>query len=186
MPLSLKVQGPSADELTLKIKEKSVKKVKLAIRKTLDGDLIIQDHHNINIIISPEKGKIVTFPKGEFNNDCYSDQDQLFQYLTQAGVINADSIIGGNIYGSLEAKYPTEKKGEEEPIEVVILNVTNFLNKDKEEYSIRKKFIDDLERELLTPDEEVSTELGEVPQEKFKGSVPKYGFPTRGIYRYNY
>ena len=62
----------------------------------------------------------------------------------------------------------------------------NFINKDKQEFSIRKKFIDDLERELLAPDEESSTELGEIPQEKFKGSIPKYGFPTRGIYRYNY
>lgn len=186
MPISLKVKGPSADELTLNVKDKNIKKVKIAIRRTLDGNLIVQDHHNINIVISPEKGKIITFPKGEFNNDCYADQDQLFQYLIQSGVIGADSVVGGNIYGSLEATYPLEKKGEEEPLDVVILNVSNFLAKDKQEYSIRKKFIDDLERELLAPDEEQSTELGEVPQEKFKGSIPKYGFPTRGIYRYNY
>lgn len=79
-----------------------------------------------------------------------------------------------------------KKKGEEEPLEVVILNISNFLSKDKQEYSVRKKFIDDLEQALLQPDEESSTELGEIPQEKFKGSIPKYGFPTRGIYRYNY
>ena len=44
----------------------------------------------------------------------------------------------------------------------------------------------DLEDSLLNPDAKDSTELGEVPQETFKGSIPKYGFPTRGIYRYNY
>lgn len=186
MPLTLKVQDPPIDQITLKVKPRNVKRVKIAIRKTLDGNLIVQDHHNMNIVISPEKGKIIAFPKGEFNDDCYADQDQLFQYLIQSGVVSADSVIGGNIYGSLEAAFEKEKKGEEEPLEVVILNVSNFLNKDKEEYQVRKKFIDDLERELLAPDEEQSTELGEVPHEKFKGSIPKYGFPTRGIYRYNY
>jgi hypothetical protein len=180
------LKEPDASDLTLSVKVKNVKKVNLAIRKTLDGNLIIQDHHNMNIVIMPDKGKIVSFPKGEFTQDCYTDQDQMFQFLTQNGVIQPDSIIGGNIYGSLEAKYQTEKKAEEEPLEVVILNISNFLTKDKQEYSVRKKFIDDLEKELLQPDEEDSTELGEVPHEKFKGSIPKWGFPTRGIYRYNY
>lgn len=182
----LKIKTSDAGSLTLKIAPKKTKKVSLAIRKTLDGNLIIQDHHNMNIVVMPEKGKIVSFPKGEFNQDCYADQDQLFSFLTQTGVISADSIVGGNIYGSLEAKFTMDKKFEEEPLDVVILNITNFLSKDKAEYSIRKRFIDDLERELLAPDEETSTDLGEIPQEKFKGSIPKYGFPTRGIYRYNY
>lgn len=186
MPIALKIKGPDVADLTLKIKEKSVKKVTLAIRKTLDGNILIQDHHNMNIVIMPDKGKILSFPKGEFSQDCYADQDQLFHFLVQNGVIAPDTVIGSNIYGSLEAKFNTQKTGDEEPLEVVILNISNFLTKDKEEYSIRKKFIDDLEKELLHPDYENSTELGEIPQEKFKGSIPKYGFPTRGIYRYNY
>lgn len=186
MPLALAVNSTPADELTLTVKEKHVKKISLAIRKTLDGNLIVQDHHTINIIVMPEKGKILAFPKGEFTQDCYTDQDQLFQYLVSSGVVAPETVVGGNIYGSLEATFNKEKKGEEEPLEVVILNISNFLSKDKQEYGVRKRFIDDLEQALLQPDEEASTELGEVPQEKFKGSIPKYGFPTRGIYRYNY
>lgn len=182
----LKIKTADAGDLTLKIGAKKTKSIALAIRKTLDGNLIIQDHHNMNIIIMPDKGKIVTFPKGEFNQDCYADQDQMFSFLTQTGVISPESIMGSNIYGSLEALFTTEKKFEEEPLDVVILNIANFLSKDKQEFRIRKKFIDDLERELLSPDDIQSTELGEVPQEKSKGSIPKYGFPTRGIYRYNY
>jgi hypothetical protein len=186
MPATLTIKGPEPENLTLKINKKNVKKVKLAIRKTLDGNLIVQDHHTMNIVIMPEKGKIVTFPKNEYNQDCYSDQDNLFQFLVKNGVILPDSILGGNIFGSLEAKLSIEKKGEEEPLEVIILNLSNFLGTAKENYKIRKKFINDLERELLSPDSEDSTDLGEVPQEKSKGSIPKYGFPTRGIYRYNY
>ena len=185
MPIQLKVVD-NVEDMKLVVKQKETKKIKLQIGKTLDGNILIKDHQSMNVIIMPDKGKIVSFPKNEFSDDCYADQDQLFSFLTQAGVVSPETIVGSSIYGSLEAKYQTEKKGDEEPLEVVILNISNFLNKDKEEYTIRKKFIDDLERELLHPDEVESTELGEVPHEKFKGSIPKYGFPTRGIYRYNY
>lgn len=185
MPLQLKVVD-DVSKIQLVAKEKEAKKISLQIGKTLDGNLIIKDHQSLNVIIMPDKGKILAIPKGEFSNDVYTDQDQMFQHLLMQGVVMPDSIIGGNIYGSLEAKYAIEKKGEEEPLDVVLLNIHNFISKDKAEFSIRKQFIDQLEKELLNPDEEESTELGEIPQEKFKGSIPRYGFPTRGIYRYNY
>jgi len=185
MPIQLKVVD-NIEDIKLVAKQKESKKIKLQIGKTLDGNILIKDHQSMNVIIMPDKGKILAIPKGEFSNEVYTDQDQLFQHLLMAGVITPDSIIGGNIYGSLEAKYSIEKKGEEEPIDVVLLNIHNFITKDKHEFNIRRQFIDQLEKELLDPEDETSTELGEVPQEKFKGSIPKYGFPTRGIYRYNY
>ena len=185
MPIELKLID-NFGQSKLVVKEKTFKKIKLSIGKTLEGNMIITDHQNMNVIVMPEKGKILAIPKGEFSNDVYTDQDQMFQHLLINGVILPDSIIGGNIYGSMEAKFPIEKKGEEEPIDVVLLNLYNFISRDKKEFNIRKRFIDDLEKELLNPDEENSTDLGEIPQEKFKGSIPKYGFPTRGIYRYNY
>lgn len=186
MPLELTIKDKSLENPKLVLKDKNVKKVNLALRRTLDGNLIIQDHHSMNIVIMPDKGKILTFPKTEYNQDCYADQDDLFKHLSLNGVIKIDSVNGSNLYGSLEGMYDTDKKGDEEPVEVVILNISNFLNKAKENHSVQKKFIDDLEKQLLDPDEEESTEFGEIPHEKFKGSVPAHGFPTRGVYRYNY
>jgi len=186
MPVELSVVDKPLDNIKLVVKDKNVKKVNLAIRKTLDGNLIIQDHHSMNIVIMPDKGKILTFPKSEYNQDCYADQDDLYKHLTNSGVIKLDTINGGNIYGSLEAQYDTDKKGDEEPVEVVILNIHNFLSKAKEDHAVHKKFVDDLENNLLHPEDEHSTEMGEVPHEKFKGSIPITGFPTRGVYRYNY
>lgn len=186
MPIELTLSDKPLDDPKLILKDKNVKKINIALRKTLDNHLLIQDHHNLNIVIMPEKGKVLAFPKSEYTEDCYADLDQLFKYLLQAGVVKPDTITGGNIYGSLEATYNTEKLNDEEPIEVVILNIHNFLNKDKEEYSVRKKFIDDLEQQLLHPEDEESTEHGEIPHEKFKGSIPKWGYPVRGVYRYNY
>ena len=126
MPLQLKVDN-SVSDLKLVAKEKKFKKIKIEIGKTLDGNIIITGHQNMNVIVIPDKGKIIALPKGEFSNDVYTDQDQMFSYLLVNGVILPDSIIGGSIYGSLEAKFTTEKKGEEEPIDVVLLNLSNFI-----------------------------------------------------------
>lgn len=186
MPLELTIHDKPLENPHLVLKEKNVKKVKLAIRRTLDGNLLIQDHHSMNIVIMPDKGKVLTFPKSEYNQDCYADQDDLFKHLSLNGVVKVDSINGSNLYGSLEGMYNTDKKGDEEPIEVVILNISNFLNKAKEDHSVQKKFIDDLEKQLLSPDEEDSTDLGEIPQQKFKGSIPQHGFSVKSTYRYNY
>lgn len=186
MPIELSLHDKPLENPRLVIKDKNVKKVQLAIRRTLDGNLLIQDHHSMNIVIIPDKGKILAFPKTEYNEDCYADQDDLFKHLTLNGVVKVDSVNGGNLYGSLEGAYNTDKKGDEEPIDVVILNVSNFLNKAKEDHSVQKKFIDDLEKQLLDPEDEEATDLGEIPHHKFKGSVPAHGFPTRGVYRYNY
>lgn len=186
MPIHLDLKDRGPGEVHLVLKNKNSKKISLAIRKTLDGNLLIPQHHSIHIVIMPDKGKIITFPKEEYNDECYADQDDLFKFLTSSGVIKSDSVNGGNIYGSLEAMFPTEKIGDEEPIEVIMLNLHNFLEKYKIKHSINKKYVDDLENQLLDPSEEETTELGEVPEEEFKGSIPKWGFPTRGVYRYNY
>ena len=37
--------------------------VSLKMRKTLDGNLMIFDHPEIDIVILPKKKKVVTFPK---------------------------------------------------------------------------------------------------------------------------
>lgn len=186
MSIELNVVDKPIDDIKLVVKDKNTKKIRLSVRKTLDGNLIVQDHHSINIIIAPDKGKIISFPKSEYSQDCYADQDDLFKFLSLNGVVKPESVNGSNLYGSLEGIYVTDKKGDEEPIEVVLLNIHNFLSGAKEDHAVRKKYIDDLEDQLTNPDEEESTEFGEISHDKFKGSIPKWGFPTRGVYRYNY
>jgi hypothetical protein len=173
-------------DVKLTLKEPEGKKIKLKISKTLDGNMLVKDHRSVDIIVMPDKGKIVMVPRGEYSDDVYAEQDKMASYLLQNGILTPDSVIGSNIYGALEGKFSIEKKNDEEPIEAVLYCISKFLEAANQEHSTRQKYIDDLERELLHPDEESSTELGEIPQEKTKGSIPKWGFPTRGIYRYNY
>ena len=184
--MELTVHDKPIDSIKLDIKEKKVKKISLAARKTLEGNVIVQDHHSINIVLMPDKGKILTFPKSEYNDETYDSQDQLFKYLITVGVVKPDSVNGSNIYGSLEAMYVVDKNGDEEPFEVVLLNIHDFLKRSQEDHKIHQDYIDNIENQLINPDEDESTELGEIPQDTFKGSIPKYGFPARGVYRYNY
>jgi hypothetical protein len=166
-------------------KETGIQK-EMQIARTLSGDYILKEHPSIDIVVLPQKNKVLVLPKEEQTDHIYHIQDKLMTYLSKRGVILPESIIAGNVYGSLEGSYVAQPPGGENPVQVVTLNIANFIEDERPIFKQEQEFEDKMEKELLRPDVENSTELGEVPQEKFKGSIPKYGFPTRGIYRYNY
>jgi hypothetical protein len=172
--------------ITLIIKPSDGLEKKVNIRKTLSGDFLMREHPEIDIIIMNEKGKVLVLPKDEQSDSVYNLQERLFRYMVQRGVILPESVNAGNVYGSLEGKFSTQPPGGENASQVVIYNLANFIEEEMPKYNAEKNFEDKMEKALLKPDMENSTELGEVPQGVQKGSIPKYGFPTRGIYRYNY
>ena len=167
------------------IKGKLIQK-DINIKKTLSGDLMLREHPEIDIIIIPSKQKVLVLPKDEQTDHVYSLQERLFKYLVQKGAILPETVISGNVYGSLQGGYANQPPGGEDAVQVVVYTISNFLDDEIPKYKFEKSYEDKLENDLLTPPIDDSTELGEVPQEPFKGSIPKYGFPTRGIYRYNY
>ena len=69
--------------LTLKIKinDKPIEKILLKARKTIDGNIIVCDHPDINIMILPAKNKIVSLPKDELDDELYDTQKRLFDYI---------------------------------------------------------------------------------------------------------
>ena len=156
-------------------------KVSLNMRKTLDNNLLIFDHMDIDIAIIPEKQKIVTFPKEQAKDDVYNIQDKFFKFLTRKGVIMPETIQGGNIFGSLEAQYPLNEQVDE--VQAVVLTISKFIQEEKPHMLAKKEFEDMEDERLLEPDEIDSTELGEVPHENHKGSISphhRYGM----LYRY--
>lgn len=168
------------------VKDKKGIDKEINIRKTLSGDLMLREHPDIDIIVMPEKQKVLVLPKDEQTDHIYKLQERLFKYMVQKGVILPESVFSGNVYGSLQGNYPQQGPEGVDPLQVVVFNLANFIEEERPAFEYEKAYADAMEQELLTPDIEDSTELGEVPQEPFKGSIPKYGFPTRGIYRYNY
>lgn len=57
---------------------------KLKAKKTLDGNIIIFDHDDIDVVLRPEQKKIVTFKKDDVNGDiAYGASDRMFKYLAK-------------------------------------------------------------------------------------------------------
>jgi hypothetical protein len=78
--------------------------IELNIRRGLDGRLMIMDHDHIDIVLLPKKDKVVAFAKLDYSDIVYETQDRLFQFLVDKGICAPETIKGGNVYGSFEAK----------------------------------------------------------------------------------
>jgi len=154
--------------------------------RTLNGDYVLNEHPEIDIIVMTQKNKVLALPKDEYNEHVYAIQNRFFDYMNKKGVLLPESVSGGAIYGSLQGLYNQSPPAGENPLQVIVYTAANFIEDQREIFTFEKEFEREMEKELLKPSVQDSTELGEVPQEPFKGSIPKYGFPTRGIYRYNY
>ena len=84
-----------------------------------------------------------------------------------------DSVQSGNVYGSMQAVYPEAKNGANET-EVVVYSIGRFIEEEKPYYAHEEALEDEMTAMVTNPGPEDSTELGEVPQEVEKGTVPKY------------
>ena len=156
-------------EINISIKPKVFKEVALEVRKSLDGNIMIFDHQDIDIVIVPESNKVVTFPKGEYSKHVYPSQDKLFNYLRKDGVIQYDSIKGGNIFMSMEAIIAESE--EVNVIDATLYSISKFMNGEKEIFAYEDNMEKEEEAHLTEPTDKDSTELGEVPEEPRKGSI---------------
>ena len=156
-------------------------KVSLNIRRSLGGDYMVFDHPLYDIVIMPDKNKIVTFTKRDARMDPYPSQDKFFDYLDKKGALTRDSVQGGNVFGSLEATYPSNDKVN--TLEVLLLIIHSFMKEETKEINAALEYdmaVDDM---YADPSEQDSTELGEVPHEEEKGSIPRMNMPYGLIYR---
>lgn len=55
----------------------------LKIRKTLDGNYVVSDHTDIEIVISPNQNKVIAFAKDAYDDYVYETQDKLFKFLVK-------------------------------------------------------------------------------------------------------
>ena len=153
-------------------KPKSALKMDLKIRRSLDGSVMIFDHKNIDIIISPQKMKVVSFAKGDFSDFAYAAQNRMFEFLVKKGVIDPTSIRGGHVYGSFEGTI--QKPSTDIPVDqIVILNVGKWMEEERPQMEFDKHYEEYFTDYLTEPEEDDATELGEVPQAEEKGTIPK-------------
>ena len=169
MPVSIKIGDEQEVEPVVAPEDKPAVSVSLNIRKTMDGDLMIFDHADIDIIIMKKKQKVVAFPKDIMSEVVYGAQDRLFKFMQSKGLIMPESVKSGNIYGSLEASYPLQSKYAD-TTNVALYLVYEFMQDEGKFLQLKV----DMEREenerLMDPSAADSTELGEVPHEERKGT----------------
>jgi len=168
-------------EITISVAPKIIKTIALEVKKSLDGNLMIFDHQDIDIVILPESKKVVTFPKNEYSKHVYPTQDKLFNYLRKEGVIKYDSIKGGNIFMSMEAMLAESE--EVNSIDATLYSISKFMVGEKETFVYEDQMEKEEESYLTEPTPEDSTALGTVPEAPRKGSivpgVNPYGLPAQ-------
>jgi len=181
--------------MTIKIKlgepaEKKEKKVvqaqiSLKVSKTLEGNLLISDHHKMDIVVVPSKKRVVTIPKPFSGDDVFDHQRELMDSLYRGGVIKFDSVQGGPSFGMLEGFYSENE--EVDSLQVVLFEIDKYMksstlsNLSAYEYD---KFIED---RFTDPSSEESTEYGKIKPEEdepYRKSVPVD--PTYNFAGYGY
>jgi hypothetical protein len=147
--------------------------VKLKARKTLEGNLLIMDHDLIDIVLLPESSKVIAFPKSQAAEDAYGTQARFFDFLADRGIINRDSVQGGNIFNSIEADILPSTDAN--ALQAATYVISEFITEEAEVMKAADQYEKNLEKYFVEPTDQDSTELGEVPQYAEKGAmVPGY------------
>lgn len=162
--------------MKIKINKVEGPKYDLQIRETLDGRLFIMDHPDIDIVVIPEKSKIITFPKDEMREEVYGSQDIFFEYLVKRGLILPESVQGGSVYFSIEGLIP-ESKNNINPLDLTLANIAEFLSQEKSYFKAEEDYKKIMDKRLYSPEEDESTALGDVSHSEYKGAIPRGGRP---------
>jgi hypothetical protein len=193
MAIKVKIQEPSVkvkiSEPNVKVKvhdpNKRMVEFKLMLRRALNGDLMIFDHSDIDIIIMTEKKKVVAFAKDLMSDAVYGAESRLLEHLRKKGIIAFDSIQGGAVYGSLEGKI--HESTELDAIKATLYEVSQWMDSERPYFKSREAYDDMIDDYYANPSDEESTELGEVPHEEKKGSILQRGLFAPYLYgKYTY
>jgi hypothetical protein len=162
MAIKVKI-GPGAND--------AVVRLELDIRKSMSGDLMIFDHGDIDIVMSPAKNKIIAFPKDTMTDLVYGAQNRLFAHLRKRGLIIPESIQAGSFYGSFEALMEKASSEELSTPKMTLINISQFIDEERPYFESVEAIIAMDDDALNHPDKTDSTELGEVPHKDEQGSI---------------
>ena len=160
-------------------------RIELKARRTIDGNILILDHEDMDIVIMTEKNKCVTFPKNSMSDTVYHSQDRMFRFLAKKGLVDRSSVKGGNVFGSLEAEMLESKVPGVNRDQAFLYSIHEYITGEKPYFKSAKEFDEDRLDAMLRPDPEDSTELGDVPQSANKGSMSSRVRPYGYMYNYS-
>jgi len=158
----------------------------LNIRRSLNGDYILRDHPLIDIIIMPQKSKILTLSKDSMGDRTYYSQNKLFDFLYKKGIIDPASIQAGNIYASMEGTIYKPTMEGVSALQSALLAITKFLDEELPIFAYEKQLDNRFDQDLTEPDPTNSTELGDVEQKPKRGILGQSINTPQNAYNYSY
>ena len=153
--------------------QKETIRLEMDIRKSINGDLLIFDHGDIDIVLSTTSNKVTAFPKEAMNDLVYGAQNRLFAFLRKRGIIVAESIQAGAFCGAMEGTLQKPFKEGIESAKLALVNLSSFIEDERPYFESLEAIVAADDNALIHPDKEHSTELGEVPQSTNQGSIRK-------------
>ena len=169
LKLRIRVEEPTPETIRLQLRDEPSESIRLNIRKALNGDYMIFDHPLYDIVLMPNKNKVVTFVKKNPKVDPYPYQDNFFDHLRRKGMIVPDTIQAGNVFGSLEGVYPINDKIN--TIEALLLLIFKYFEYELTYVNNVLNVEEEYEDEILDPSSEESTDYGEIAQKARKGTL---------------
>lgn len=187
MSIKIKINSERPEPIKVIIKPNKVEEtIELKARKSLGGDILIYDHDDIDIVIMPTKKKILTFAKEYYGEHVSEAQNRFFKFLMKRGVIDYDSVQGGNVFSSMEAKIQESKEYNE--VQHTLLAISRFMSDERPLMEFEKAFDDQEEARLNQPPPGEHTEWDpEKYHSEKKGSINRgqmpFGMSTAAVYR---
>ena len=158
--------------------------IELQMRKTLEGDIVVFDHRDIDIVLMPRKNKVIAFGKENYGEQVYATINRLFNFLSRKGVIELGSERGGNIYSSVEAVIPASDK--HNTAQLVLFTIAKWIEEERPYLDWEEKLEDEWEDSLTAPSSDESTEFDPSRHKETKGSVNPHLRPYGMYTSYEY
>jgi len=151
----------------------NIKKVRLELnaRQALNGDVMIFDHGDIDIVLSPGTKKVVVFPKETMSDLVYGAQNRLMTLLIKKGILIPESVQAGAYFGALEGVIQQSINPDISGEKLALINIASFIEEERPYFENMEAIISTKDDEIVDPDKEHSTEIGEVPQSTDQGSM---------------
>ena len=182
MPIKIKIPSFSPEEEKKPIQAS----VNLKISRTLGGNILINDHKYLDIVISPAENKVITMPKPYVEKDVFELQRDFMYDLFKGGVTNRMIPEGGIGFGIVETTYPAES--EVDTLQSLLYRISEYLHKVNRADDVAEEYDKHIEDRFVDPDEADSTPYGNVPpyedtpEGREDRADPTYTFAGYGYY----
>lgn len=163
----------SGDKEKPKVEPNKVENIthKLNIRKSLDGNLYIYSHQNLDLVIDQKKSKLLAMSTDQkYDDKIYDAQNRLFKYLTKKGIIDPATVKMGNVYGVLEGVILTPENENVNRYDILLLNLAKWIEDEMPSFVEKEYRKKERVEDLTDPDEDESTELGKIRHKDTQGA----------------